>query len=211
MPDVLSQTTRRRLMRYGAPYILLAMVAYLCNLGPINRDLDLLELFSGQGELSKAFERHTFAAGQYDICKNWCMDLRTTAGMLRAVQMTLRLKIGGLLWAGTPCSTWVFLARGSTGRSQGHPLGREDTRSVSDANLVVSRVALLILLAVARGASWIVEQPTTSLMPRHPRMMQLQKMSLGLGWLGMLFAIPRTWQVAHSYLSECALQSVCFT
>lgn len=178
MPDVLSDTARRRLARYGAPSLLFAMVAYVNSLGRIKRDLDMVELFAGEGELSQAFRRSGLQSQEYDINKcTMSMDMRSTAGLLKAVQLTLRLRIGGLLWSGTPCSTWIFLARGSTGRSQGNPLGRTEVKCVSDANIVVARVSLLIMLAVARGASWAVEQPSSSLMPRHPRMVQLQEMS----------------------------------
>ena len=179
-----SETARRRLAHYGAPAVLFAVLIYLSRLGPPQRDLDLVELFSGAGALASAFSEHSMNSEQFDVCHDPLHDIRRVSGFLKAVQLVLRLKVGALLWAGTPCSTWVWISRSSTGRSRGNPLGRTDQHSVSDANVTVSRVALLVLLAVARGACWAIEQPASSLMPEHPRMQMLVRLGprLGLDW-----------------------------
>ena len=56
---------------------------------------------------------------------------------------------GALLVAGPPCCTWVFLSRGTTRRDIAYPLGRQDLPSVAEANLVVSRLVMLVLSLVA--------------------------------------------------------------
>lgn len=52
------------------------------------------------------------------------IDPRT--GLLRAVQTTLRCMEDGLLHFGPPCSSWVWLSRGSTFRSEENVLGNPD-------------------------------------------------------------------------------------
>ena len=175
-----SETTRRRLAQYGAPATLLHMLAYLAALGTTQRDLHMVELFSGEGALATAFNENDMKSEQLDICRNPLHDIRKVSGLMRACQLIMRLKVGGLLWSGTPCSTWVWIARSSTGRSRGNPLGRADQPCVSDANITASRVALLVLLAVARGCCWAIEQPGSSLLPEHPRMQMLARLGQGL-------------------------------
>lgn len=85
----------------------------------------------------------------------------------------MRLKVGGLLWGGVPCSSWVFLNRHTSKRSREAPLGDEGQPSVRRANLLVTRWTLLVLLAVSRGCLWLAEQPMSSLMPEHPRLKQV--------------------------------------
>lgn len=61
-------------------------------------------------------------------------------------------------------------SRGSTGRRLSQPLGNERAPSVQEGNLMVSRCALLILLASAKGIWWVMEQPRGSLLEHHPLM-----------------------------------------
>ena len=66
-------------------------------------------------------------------------------------------------------------SRGSTHRSMGRPLGKEDAPSVSAGNLMVARVALLLFLCSCKGLWWVVEQPRGSLLEFHPMMQQVFK------------------------------------
>ena len=91
----------------------------------------------------------------------------------RTAGEVMRLKVGGLLWGGVPCSSWVFLNRHTSKRSREAPLGDEEQPSVRRANLLVTRWTLLVLLAVSRGCVWLAEQPMSSLMPEHPRLKQV--------------------------------------
>ena len=43
-------------------------------------------------------------------------------------------------------------------------------------NTMCARVALLILLASAKGINWVLEQPANSLMERHPAMQAVFKL-----------------------------------
>ena len=48
---------------------------------------------------------------------------------------------------------------------------------VADANCMVSRMALCAMFGMALGVKFILEQPLSSLMPRHPRLAKLIEMS----------------------------------
>lgn len=90
-------------------------------------------------------------------------DLLTVGGFVAAVQWARRLKPQGLThWA---C---VCISRDSTGRSAENPLGC-DSLSNEEANAMVSRMMLIYFLITSRRGLFILEQPGSSMMPRHPR------------------------------------------
>ena len=61
------------------------------------------------------------------------------------------------------------MSRHSTGRNVLEPLGNERSQSVKDGNLMVSRVVLALMLIMARGSVFVLEQPLQSFLPEHPR------------------------------------------
>ena len=175
----LSRRTTTWLQRAGAPPVLLAAVAWLLATRNLQRDLHMVELFSGKRALSTAFEEASLAVASYDRESGGeAEDILTVPGWLRALSLILRVKHGGLVFACIPCSSWVFLNRGLSGRSAQQPLGRVEQQSVKTANEIASRVALLLLLAVCRGVGCIVEQPGSSLLSVHPRFAQLRRLGL---------------------------------
>ena len=46
--------------------------------------------------------------------------------MLKALQHVLRLREGSLIHCGPPCSSWVWINRGTSGRSTSNPEGARD-------------------------------------------------------------------------------------
>jgi hypothetical protein len=106
-------------------------------------------------------------------------NLLSTEGLLHAIKGVLRLRQRGLLWGGVPCSSFVWINRGTSRRSRANPLGDVSVASVSTSNTIVSRFALLVLLGVSRGATWLVEQPSSSLLPWHPRIADITLLGRG--------------------------------
>ena len=88
-----------------------------------------------------------------------------------ALAMVMQLDAQGLLWLAIVCSSWVWMSRGSTGRSIDYPLG-VPCQSVDAANKMVARCGMLMIIAIARGAAWALEQPMSSLMVKHPTLVQ---------------------------------------
>ena len=69
------------------------------------------------------------------------------------------------------------MSRASTKRSEEHVLGSASSPTVLAANIMVTRTCLLILWLACRFIGWIVEQPGTSLMPKHHRFEQLARIA----------------------------------
>ena len=59
-------------------------------------------------------------------------------------------------------------SRGSTHRSPANPLGRKDSKVTQEANTMVARVMILLLIGAAKKCWSILEQPLTSCMEHHP-------------------------------------------
>ena len=108
----------------------------------------------------------------YDIDHSPLQDFLTTAGLVTAVQWCRRLVSGGGTHWATVCSTWVWMSRRSTGRNKERVLG-SDTSAVRAANIMVSRCAMFLLFLMSKRCSWIVEQPVSSIMFLHPRMVEV--------------------------------------
>lgn len=59
-----------------------------------------------------------------------------------ALTMAIRLKRGAFAILATVCSSWVFLNRSTSGRSQWNPLGDRTRKFVEDANVSYPTLAL---------------------------------------------------------------------
>ena len=90
-------------------------------------------------------------------------DLRI--GYCVALQYLLRVSRGGLMWAGLPCSSHVWISRGSSGRSISCPRGDTSKKITRVGNEQACRWALMVLVCIARGVWWCCEQPSSSLVP----------------------------------------------
>ena len=97
-------------------------------------------------------------------------DINSSTGFLKALLYVMSLSNDGLFWVAPPCSSWVWLSRGSSHRSKDNILGNDQYKNVRIANEQASRVALLILIALLlHNAIFVAEQPSSTLLPRHPR------------------------------------------
>ncbi len=131
---------------------------------PATRDLDFLEMFAGDGSVSRGLRLRGLVGAAMDLRFDARHDIMTSVGFLCALKLLARVRPGGLLWSAPPCSSWVYMSRGSTGRHE-RVAGWYDTRPlVATQNALAARVASLCSLASARGVWWIVEQPSSSLM-----------------------------------------------
>ena len=97
-------------------------------------------------------------------------DLCGLEGFFLALRMLLQVVPGGLFWGGVPCSSWIFLNMGTSGRKAGAATGDVSQPTVRIANLIASRYALLTMVALARSVVWCAEQPSSSLLPNYDRL-----------------------------------------
>lgn len=159
----------------GIPPVGLQLVAlcYLAGLVEGQATFDLVEFFAGQQSICRGFRARGLRAYAFERdLKPISDDIMSAAGLLHALSLVLRVRGGGVVWFGVVCSSWVWISRSSTQRSEVRPMGR-DSANNANANAMVSRVMLLLRIANARAIMTVLEQPTSSLMPSHPRFQQV--------------------------------------
>ena len=62
----------------------------------------------------------------------------------------------------------LLRSMGSTLRTRGNHLGRQDSPAVQMGNLLCSRAIVLLVLCACKGIFWCLEQPSSSTMEFHP-------------------------------------------
>ena len=95
-----------------------------------------------------------------DISLSRDHDLSKISGLARAVQATLSLKESGCLWGGVPCSSFVWLSRGTYKRTPEAPWGQPEFCSLM--NCLALRFAYVCLIAIVRRVYIVMEQPMSS-------------------------------------------------
>ena len=130
-----------------------------------------VEAFSGQGQLSAAFAKHVGPWASFEILDDSKHNMLLDSGLKILIAMVLRTCIGGVLWMGTPCKSWVALSRSFTQRSLAWPEGppahlctARQHAYLKEHNTLVDRTALLADLAHCLGIFFVVEQPLSSIL-----------------------------------------------
>ena len=158
----------RRLLRMAVPIAFLNIMCSLLRHDLVERDLGCVEYFAGRARIHEAFVAEGYDAASFEVFWTDSMNFNDVFGFINAIMLTLRLRPRALQWFATVCSTWVWVSRGTTWRSQDAPEGpktlRHRTSRVKEANMQVSRMMLLACVAASRRSRWALEQPATSLM-----------------------------------------------
>ncbi|CAJ1372520.1 unnamed protein product [Effrenium voratum] len=137
--------------------------------------LDHVELFAGQMSVSigEMEENRCAVALDLEMGKSGEMgedayNMLHPIGFAHSLFQVCRLKPGrsGLL-AAPVCSTWVYMSRGSTGRSLGNPGGDPRFPATNSGNVLCSRTLVLLWIAAALQCWWVLEQPQGSLMEHY--------------------------------------------
>lgn len=173
-PHGLTAGMSKRLTACGAPSVLFDVLAYLHKTCKIDRNLHMVEFFSGVGNLHREFDRDGLRTVHFELAEGPDMDLLSTTGLLKAVKACLRLRPGGLAWFGTPCSSFVWVNRFTSGRTLSEPLGNVGLRYVQQANQLAGTTALLAMLVSCQHCFFAIEQPASSLLEAHPRVKALR-------------------------------------
>ncbi len=182
---------------------IMALAALIKTRGEPKRDLDFVEAFAGQGAVSKGLKIQEFRGLSLDLRYDRRMNILTPLGFLLHLDAILRLKPNGIFWAAPPCATWVFFSHGSTGRHQS-PQGTGGNWKVQSQNALVLRLLTLSSLARQRGAHFIWEQPSNSVLfsfaPIHTfesERTDVFSITLQMGAFGLLcFKETRLWGTA---------------
>ena len=166
-----------QLRSFGVPLVALQLAAWVYAAGLVDADglgvLDGVEFFCGQQAVSKALRSHGLAIFGYDEKHHSVLqDIMTAPGYSFALSLALRIHPAGFVWFGIVCSSWVWISRGTTGRSTERPHGIR-SRYVSKHNAMASRVVLLWWICAARCILCCLEQPASSLLQLYSRFQQL--------------------------------------
>jgi hypothetical protein len=144
---------------------LLLYLETTCPTGPEGpRSADFAEFFAGDAEISKHLRAFGFEGFSYDLRHGEFMDILTAVGFLTCLNMVRKLKPLGLAWFAPPCSSWILISRGKTGRNKLRPKGRTNRLANKRQNTLVSRVCCILEYLSKRSVYWVVEQPTSSVM-----------------------------------------------
>ena len=155
--------------------IIMAMLLQIGG-GLENDRLMCVEIFAGCHSITRAFKDAGHATLALDFSTESEFDnINNSIGFVRALMAIMHLGADSLFWSAPPCSTWVFMNRGTSKRTKDDPLGDQSKKSVANANTQVSRVCLLCMVAILLHNCFIMaEQPASSLFEYHPRWELLQ-------------------------------------
>ena len=134
----------------------------------VDRNITFVELFAGEANWSCGMRSLSYEGVSIDARRNYAHDFLTPAGFMATLSAVLRIRPGGVFWAGPPCSTWVFMSRHSTGRDKDVRGNWESSPYVASQNALVSRLLVILRLCMARGVYYIIEQPRSSIMFEYP-------------------------------------------
>lgn len=164
------------LIHMRAPAIIFELLLTLtaCSVLPISQHdlVDGVEYFSGVAQVQKQIQKVAMSCLAYD--KDYDaegMDLLTDLGFVTAFVWACRLKRYGLTAWGTLCSSWIWVSRSVTKRSPEQVLGDISVPFVAQGNVMVSRMCLIWHIVKMKECLYILEQPQSSLMFRHPRVL----------------------------------------
>ena len=102
-------------------------------------------------------------------------------GFFFMLHTILRMRRGGLISAGPPCGPHVFMCSSKTKKSKWNPRGDLSSETCIRGNCVATRTVLGLLLGVARGVHFLLEQPSSSVMVYLPVMEHLMNSMTRLG------------------------------
>ena len=121
---------------------------------------DFAEVFCGVGNLTREMIRGGFRGSGFDNVHSSLHDALTGDGLRLIIDAVTSLKRKGLLWLGTPCSSFVVLCRCQSQRSAANQwLGDTTRRFVMCGNALMEASALLYFLASSLQLLAVLEQP----------------------------------------------------
>mmetsp|Transcript_40679 Transcript_40679/g.63947 ORF Transcript_40679/g.63947 Transcript_40679/m.63947 type:complete len:346 (-) Transcript_40679:30-1067(-) len=180
-------TVIRRLFTLRAPKVLITIVLLLSwtDFYQGKDHIQVIDAFAGAARIARSARRCGRVAVALDVdysTNSRVFDVNTSPGFVLSLLAVLEGRFEEL-WAalGVCCSSWIVTSRGSTGRSWMLPMGNWAYAKVASANCMVTRTVCMILLMFAVGAVWFLEQPHSSLMPRHTRFQWLVRVLEDLG------------------------------
>ena len=187
---------RERLVRQICPWVLFGFTLDALLSTPADRDLHVLELWSGVQSIVNAARACGLEAEPFDKAISLDQDILTSHGFGAAVNLVMRLSINGLLWMAPVCSSWGFMNAANCQRGSHNALaGNIDYEPVAQGNMMAKMCAFLFALAWARGVEVAVENPACSSLFKFPPVE------------GILDSIVACAQISTCVVPRCAYDS----
>lgn len=136
------------------------------------------------------------------------MDMTTDIGFANSLYQAANLKPGAAALAAPVCGSWVFMSRGSTGRSRSRPMGDLTCKSTRLGNLLCARTLVILWLCAAQSVWFVLEQPSSSLMELHClfqrfiRRIPLRKLTIRMADFGSATAKPTILYSSHRAIDD---------
>lgn len=115
----------------------------------------------------------------YDRNRYHDQDLESTLGFFLALQSTLRIRKGGLLFLGVPCSSFTWVSASRHKRKFENPHGDLGQSFVVAGNKICTRAVLLVMVMLVRAGFYFIENPMRSAIVHYPYiryLLQLQNL-----------------------------------
>ena len=146
------------------------------------KTVDVNDFYSGKALITQQGLMQGYAVNSYEYLNEPQLENAIGAeGLLTMLAYVLRCRQGSLNHWGTVCSSWLWVSRGTTGRSSWNPEGSRRSSSTKIGNTKVSIMTLMLYVLVAKRCIWILEQPASSIMSYFPTMVRLRNQA-GCGW-----------------------------
>ena len=136
----------------------------MAEFGRVEQDLRVCEFFSGVGEIVKAAHSCGMGALGFEYLDDMQrQDFESPSGLQEALLMIQRCGPQSLIAWGTPCSSWVWISQAVCQRMRSvefgglGPMGDQSKQAVRKANMQVSRMCLLMLIAFAKMCVMLLE------------------------------------------------------
>ncbi|CAK9087129.1 Uncharacterized protein SCF082_LOCUS41189 [Durusdinium trenchii] len=153
------------------------MVIWTQGLYDLKEDYDWMEFFAGNAACTTYTRLQGHRGVKFDLKYNQhvppgsinYMDINSPSGFVLAIVFILKGRVDQFVaWFGIKCSSWTQINTGTSARSPCASIGDTMRKSVAEANKMLERICLLVILVVCRGGCWILEQPNGSMLEFYP-------------------------------------------
>lgn len=130
---------------------------------PSQRDLDVVELWSGKGTVAKAGQALDLSVATFDILNRPEENITSLSGFRLALDLVLRLRPGGLLHMAPVCSSFGFMNSSRCQRDESNDYtGDWSYLKVHEGNVMADIAAFFLLVGWARQVQCSLENPMGS-------------------------------------------------
>jgi len=131
------------------------------------------ETFAGVAAVTDDFRADDKTATALDLKYGQECNILGDLGYLNHVMKIVQTDVGVLF--APVCSSFGGINRATSKRSKAKPLGNQSLKYIKDANLMATRVVLLMWLCTATGLAFVLEQPQGSTLEMNPRFQEYMR------------------------------------